>query len=234
MEPNSDGKFQYSKNTEIFLGLYIAFGIVIIIAASLMEANPDNSFFNIVKNNQFLIGICTFFSILAGLITYKFRKKMFGLERTLENDSNIVIKVDWLNFIYICLMVLMGLGIFSLFNNINIKYIFVFIILVVVSTLNIYFSSFWRLTIKGKNIKCYLKSLKLEHEEWSIIYNSVLLGVIVFAGGMAFTNFDSGSSKIYMDGILIIYNVLGAPILWLLRPIHITMVRIRKEIIELE
>ena len=54
MEPISNGNFQYSKNTEIFLGFYIAFGIFIIIAASLIRGN---SFFDLVENNKCLIGI---------------------------------------------------------------------------------------------------------------------------------------------------------------------------------
>jgi len=231
MEPISNGNFQYSKNTEIFLGFYIAFGIFIIIAASLIRAN---SFFDLVENNKCLIGKYIAISILAGLITYIFRKHIFKFERPLEKDSNIVSKVDMLNFIYTSIMILIGLGIFLSFTNIDITYVFIFIILVVVVTLNIYFSSFWRLTIKGKDIRYNLESLKLEHEEWTIIYNSVLFGVILFAGGIAFTNFDSNSSKIFIDGLLITYDVLGAPILWLLRPIHTTIVRIRKEIIELE
>lgn len=234
MEPNSNVNLQYSKNTEIFLGFYIVFGIAIIIAASLIKANPDNSFFDIVKNNQCLIVKYTAYCISAGLITYIFRKKILKLERTLEKDSNIVLNVDWLNFIYTSFMVLIGLGIFSSFTTIDMTYIFVFLILVVVVSLNIYFSSFWRLTIKGKNLNFYLESLKLEHEEWSIIHNSVLFGVILFAGGIAFTNFNSNSSNIFIDGVLITYDVLGAPILWLLRPIHTTMVHIRKEITELE
>ena len=234
MEPNFNGNFQNSKRTEFFLGFYIAFGIVIIIAASLIEANPDNSFYDIVKNNLYLIGICTAYSILAGLITYIFKKQISKFERTLEKDSNIISEVDGLNFIYTSFMVFTGFGIFSSFTNIDTTSIFVFIILIFVATLNIYFSSFWRLTIKGENIRSYLESLKLEHQEWSIVYNSILIGVILFAGGISFTNINSNSSNIYTDGILITYNVLGAPLVWLLRPIHITMVCIRKEIIELE
>ncbi|GAG86001.1 unnamed protein product, partial [marine sediment metagenome] len=37
-----------------------------------------------------------------------------------------------------------------------------------------------------------------------------------------------------LDGSVIAYIVLGAPILWLLRPIHVIMARIREEIINLK
>jgi len=233
LESTNNVKFQYSKNTEIFLGFYISFGFFLVIVASVIKANPDINFLDIVKNNQYEIIKYIVYSISAGLITYIFRKKIFELKRPLEKDSNIVSKVDLLNFIYTSLMVLIGFGIFFSFTYADITYILMFLIMVVVITLNIYFGSFWRLTLIDIN-RSSLVSLKLEHGEWTSIYNSVLIGVIVFAGGIFFTNYNSNSSIIFIDGLLIIYVVLGAPILWLLRPIHTTMVRIRKEILELE
>ena len=50
-------------------------------------------------------------------------------------------------------------------------------------------------------------------------------------GSVIFTYLsDIGNSSSFklLDGFLIIFIVFGAPIIWLLRPIHITMNNIRK------
>ena len=95
----------------------------------------------------------------------------------------------------------------------------------------------------GHDVNFNLETLKLEHGEWLAIYNSIIITCVVAFGGIFFTYFTSPatsllkqsiSHRIYLDGFIIAYTILGSPILCLLRPIHVTMARIRKKIAEIK
>ena len=119
-------------------------------------------------------------------------------------------------------------------SSTNSLYILILGLLVLVVSLNIYFSGFWLKRIKGGDSVINTYALKMEHVEWSNFSNNVCLVFIVTTGGI-FINYYSTSDATslftsYIDHILIIYVTFLTPIIWLLRPIHATMYQIRKEI----
>ena len=222
------------------MGLYVTFSVLLICIGSLVETNNLNDHFIdiikalIIKTNYQLIVKYTLLSLLLGILTFVFRKKVIKSERKFEKKSDTILRVDLIGSIYFTIAIIVGGGILLSFDTVTKKYFLIYIILMLVISLNLYFGSFWRLIIEGNSYKCNLESLKIEHLEWTTMYNSVLIGIIVFTGGITFTNFGSNSSLSYFDGVLVSHVVLGAPVIWLLRPMHITMARIRKNIVELE
>jgi len=225
----SNNHFQSRTTTEILLAFYVSCGFLFVILASLAR---NYSLIDMVKKDIFTLIGYLIYAIMTGIITYLFRKKIYNFKRSFLRDSNMISKGDLLTIIYTGLLVLLGLIAFlSIHASINFIYVIVLIIMVTVVGLNTYFGSFWQATVFDSNSN--LDALKLEHSEWSTIYNSVMISLIIFVGGIIFTYFASNSQRMF-DGVVIAYNVLGTPIIWLLRPVHVTMARIRKKIIEIQ
>lgn len=220
----------YTAFTDIFMAIYVAFSVLLIATSSLVSTNSHTHFIEIIKTNYELIIIYTCLSIVIGILTFIFRKIVIKSEREFEIISDTIFRVDWISSFYFTIAIFGGGGVLLLFHTITSKYILIYIILIVVISLNFYFSSFWILGIENDSNKYNLELLKIEHEEWTTVYNSVLFGILVFTGGITFTNLGLSSPNSYLDGIIISHVVFGAPIIWLLRPIHITMGRIRKNI----
>lgn len=220
-----------NKNfTDAFMAIYVAFSVLLISASSLVETNLDAHFIGIIKIYYMLIIKYVLLSLFIGILTFVFRKKVIKSERKFPTSSDTIFRIDWISSLYFTIAILVGGGLLLSFNTISGKYLLVYIILIVVISLNFYFGSFWCLDIENALNTYNLELLKIEHSEWTTIYNSALIGILVFTGGITFTNFGLSSAHSLLDGIIISHVVFGAPIIWLLRPIHITMGRIRTKI----
>lgn len=229
----ADDYFQSYNMTEIFLAIYVSIGFLLLIGASVIGAESNHYIF---KYKELALIIYVIISILAGIVSYFARRLIYNTKRSLVKDSNFITNGDVIGIIYTGFLIVLGLKSLSIVPNSNPIYSIMLIIMAISIGLNSYFGSFWRLTMLDSNKNLKLEALKLEHREWSSIYNSVIIGIIVVLGGFTLTFFTNSmiySLDFYRDGILIAYIVFGAPILWLLRPIHFTMARIRKEIIEI-
>jgi hypothetical protein len=231
----------YSRTTtEIFLAFYVSSAFLFVIIASMVGSGL---LLDTIKRNWISSIVCSVCSILAGTTTYFFRKKIYRFERSLLRDSDLMAKGDLLTIIYTGLLVLLAVVAISLIPiSVNPIYILVLIMMIATLGLNTYFRSFWRQTVLGSDTSFNLESLKLEHGEWLTIYNSVIIACVVAFGGIFFTYFTSTTSsligsvshKMYLEGFATAYTVLGPPIICLLRPIHVIMARIRKEITEIQ
>lgn len=231
----ADDYFQSHNMTEIFLAVYVSIGFLLLIGVSVIGAKSNHYIF---RYKELALIIYIIISILAGIVSYFARRLIYNTKRSLVKDSNFITKGDVIGIIYTGFLIVLGLKSLSIVPNSNPIYSIMLIIMAISIGLNSYFGSFWRLTMLDSNKNLRLEALKLEHREWSSIYNSVIVGILVVLGGFALTFFTNSNSMIYSpnfysDGILVAYIVFGAPILWLLRPIHFTMARIRKEIIEI-
>ena len=96
-------------------------------------------------------------------------------------------------------------------------------------SLNTYFGSFWgEIGLAGLNSD---DALRAAHDRWGVIFNNVCNALMVSVAGLVINPPDQKETstpwKVYMTGFLSIYILFGGPIVWLLRPIHSTMVQIR-------
>jgi hypothetical protein len=165
-----------------------------------------------------------------GIFTFFCRKGVMKKERKLKRNPDTMFDIDWLSASYFIVAIIVGGLCFISFENIKGKHITIYMNLILVISLNFYFSSFWCSSGKvcSNNNTSKLKSLELEHSEWSTIYNSVLYGVLILVGGITFKSFGADATYSCLDIFIVSFIVFGGPIIWLLRPIHITMQRIRK------
>lgn len=224
------------KFSEIFLAFYVAIGYILIIIASKIKIFDD---FEIINENKITIIIILILAFLLGIITYSNRRYCQRFTQSFSRDANELSRIDFFSIGYACCLVLLGfLGMILPPISINFLYVFIFIIMAVVVGLNTYFSGFWQQKTQDNDITSNLELKKLEHIEWSIMFNNVCLAFLVAIGSVIFTYFsqmdNSINNKMLLDGFIIIQIVFGIPIIWLLRPIHITMNNIRKEILKIE
>lgn len=227
-------KSKKSKYSEIFLAVYVAIGFLFIVIAPKIEIF-DN--FEIINENKITIIIILILAILLMIITYFNRRYCQKFTQSFSRDANDISRIDILSIGYACFLVFLGFfGMILPPISINFLYVFILIIMAVVVGLNTYFSGFWQQRIQDNDITSNLELKKLEHFEWSIMFNNVCLAFLVAIGSVIFTYFsqmdNSINNKMLLDGFIIIQIVFGIPIIWLLRPIHITMNNIKKEILK--
>lgn len=220
------------KKTEIFLTFYVAIGFLLIIVTSKIDYFDD---FEMINENKITIIKILTLTLLSGIFTYFIRRHCYKFNQSFSRDANELSRIEFFGIVYAALLVFLGYYGMNL-HPISIDFIYVFflIIMVAVISLNIYFSSFWLQQTQGNDIASNLELNKLEHVEWNTMFNNICLAFLVAAGSVIFTLISQkdnlNSFKVLLDGFLIIYIVFGAPIIWLLRPIHITMNNIRKKI----
>ena len=190
-----------------------------------------NIFEMINENKITIIGI-SISSFMSGMITYFMRRRCRKFNQSPSRVANELSEIEFILIVYVAFLVILGFcGMMLDPISINFLYVFFLIIMVVVVGLNTYFNSFWLQQTQGNNIASNLKLNNLEHFEWNTIFNNICLAFLVAGGSVIFTylsDMDNSSSFKLLDGFLIIFIVFGAPLIWLLRPIHITMNNIRK------
>ena len=178
--------------------------------------------------------------ISAGVITFIIRYKVLNLEKPIELSPNLLSVADWSTishafFLFVfCLIPLVSSPIST-----NILQYLSLACLTSVVSLNTYFSNFWMDKSKKNSNSTNLEALKLEHNNWDNLFKGVSLIFLIPIGGVAYkylidTSFSNISFQIQIDAISVIYNILGAPIFWLLRPIYIHGASIRTKIAGLE
>lgn len=229
--------FLKSKIAEIFLAFYVAIGFVLTIVASKVEIFNN---FEIINENKITIIIILILAFLSGIITYIVQRYCQRFTQSFLRDANELSRIDIISIGYTLSIVILGfIGMRLPPISINFLYIFILTIMAVVVGLNTYFSGFWQQRTQDNDITSNLESKKLEHVEWSIMFNNGCLAFLVAMGSVIFTYFSQidnsiSCSNMLLDGFIIIQIVFGVPILWLLRPIHITMNNIIKEILKIE
>jgi hypothetical protein len=222
--------FFRSKFTEIFLSFYVAIGFLLMIISSKIQIFNN---LKIIWENKITIIIILILAILSGLITYLFRRYCQRFTQSFLRNANELSRIDIFSIGYaVFLCLLAGIALLLPPISINFLNISIFLIMVVIVSLNTYFCSFWN----QQNINANLELIKMEHDEWIIMFNNACLAFLVGIGGVVFAYFattkvDNSSSfiKMFLDGFLILQIVFGGPIIWLLRPIHINLNNIRKE-----
>jgi len=193
--------------------------------------------------------LCGFFvlavlSTIAGLVTIHYRKKALHQHRTFYRDATILTTPDRQTIILgFTLLAAGSLGVLLPPRRVDFHHLLMFVLMVISVGLNTYFGSFAFERTAFQDYDSHIESLKLAHQEWSTIFNNVCLALLVTVGGIAlgfmkpnpeFPNSPSSVIETMMDAVLIWYFVLGAPILWLLRPIHNLMASIRRDIASLK
>jgi hypothetical protein len=222
----SDNYFQSRTTNEIILALYVSFGFLIVFLTSLMT---QNCLIFLIKYSIHDLLVLLIFSITAGIITYYTRKIIFD-KRSFNTDSKIISEGEF--YILLFTGILLGLVAFiSMKYNLNNIYIISLVMLITTIGLNTYFSSFWLTISPINNKRAIVDILKLEHSEWSTIFGGLNIALIVSIAGLIFTYINSNNfSPFSYELIVILCIAIGTPIVWLLRPIHIAMVSIRKRI----
>ena len=189
----------------------------------------------IIQVNYSIIFIFIFPIILAFILIY-LRKLLNMLNFTNVENPNNIVNNDLIAFLQTLIVLLIGLITFLIPPaNISIIDLLNYIVIAVISGLNTFFLLDWQKKI------CDSLTGQLEHNQWIQIFNnSCIVFLITFTGIITnysffiYDKFGSNNSfvkiKIYLDGFIIIYNSVGSPILWLLRPIYKRMIFIRNSI----
>jgi len=229
--------------TEVIFGFYVALGFLLVAISARIE------FFCTLKeliDNWFILTAILVCATLSGAITYLIQRRVRGMQPSLSRDANRLTGNDLLSFVHVGSLGALGLILMpSTPTPIGFVYVVIFISMVMEVALNTYFGGFWRKGAQGEDATQNPKALELEHNEWTCIFNNLCLVTIVSTAGaiLGYLGTPIKSSpavissapnlnllKISMDGFLIAYAVFGTPVVWLLRPIHVTMACIRKEI----
>ena len=236
---------QKKDTTEVFFGLFVVVGFLLLITASKIEA--IDSFEKFAENKKSII-ISLILAIVSGIVTYYIRKWVFKLKQPNIKDPNELTVENVFAIAHGSSLGSIGLVMLALApTSIDFLYILILGIFIIMVTLNTYFSSFWLKRIQGENSVLNIDALKLEHVEWSHYSNNVCI-VFLLLTGIFLTYYSTSNTssllasnnglfnilKNYINMILIIYVVFLTPIIWLLRPIHVTMNQIRKEIIKVK
>jgi hypothetical protein len=174
-------------------------------------------------------------ALLAAIVTYFFRLKLIKIKGVLGDDSSYFTKSDWMAFLHGFCLFLIGM-IALILDNINVRldYFVMFTFFCLSIGLNTYLSPFLSFELL-KNESKSVDSLKLKHAELSILFNNLCIASFVFVGGAMFGLFPKFQGTISINSKLtslvfastLIFCAFLTPVLWLLRPIHKTMTRIR-------
>lgn len=182
----SYNRFQSRTMSEIILAFHVSSGFLLITIAPLISIE---SLLDTITGHWPELIVRLICSIFVGVITYFVRKRIQKFKRALLDDSNLITIVDLITIIYTGSVVVLGLIIIQLGPPFNLLYAVFLIIMVAVVGLNIYFSCFWQMTVPSPSTDFGLESLKLEHQEWSTIFNNLVITCLVIAGGMTLTHY---------------------------------------------
>ncbi len=230
----------HGKKSEILLGIYVTIEFMLLITASKIE--------HLVANGKLIFNITIMViligGILSGIATFLFRKIIFNFKKPVSKDANELLNSDIFTMLYVGVLFLIGLiALASSPSSVNALYLLILTITIFILGINTYFSNFWYKEFPQKRVSSSIEALKLEHAEWISIFNNLLLAFIILLGGVVISNFflpiksivgtkdnSSFTLEVILIILLIMCNLLGAAIMWLLRPTHVTLVAIRNEI----
>lgn len=229
---------KYRRNlwTELYLSAHVATGLAIIFLSSkIQNAVQFKEFFS--ETFDLLFTITSF--CLAGVLTFFIRRSALTCKKETCLDANIMTRVDLLTIGQAASIFILGmLPLILPPISENLLQYFSLATLVSVVSLNTYFSNFWMEKSIVFKANVNLDALKLEHGDWENIFKSVSLIFLIPIGGVVYKYLiEHGEGQqgwqLYFNGISILYNVLGAPIFWLMRPMYIQNVVTRNKIARL-
>jgi len=233
--------FRTQNMTEIFLGFYVIVGLLLLIIASKIEFFDS---FGKVAENKIPIIASIILAIMSGIVTYIIRYLLFKLDQPIIKNPNEFTKENFMGIAHASTLTILGLFILIIPPiSINFLYVLILSVFMILISLNTYFIRFWLKRFQGDDSFISIDALKLEHLEWSHIFNNVCLALLLITGiFITYYSTPNVSSLLtsntdiyhilmnYINIILIVYVTFMTPIIWLLRPIHITMETIRNEI----
>lgn len=224
--------------TEILTSLYVFVGVVLLAVASRLDLLTS---VDAMVVNRLLLSAIVVCAFMAALATYVTRCRTHETALSFTVDQNRLTPTDWLAAIHAIAFGVFGLLALSLPpTSAHPHYALMLVVMVAALGLNTYFMPYWRAAAFQASDPIGVEALKLQHTEWSGMFANACLGFLVAMGGAVYALFaafgpDAGAVGglrpsplgLFLDGLLLGYCVLGPTIVWLLRPMYVTMVRIR-------
>jgi hypothetical protein len=230
------------RKTNWVLGVYVFIGL----AALSVSSKPEIVRLDAIHSYVWTYIVILICALVAARATVFYRQAVLRSSRAFYYDPTILAKPDVLTLLQA--IWLLGSGFVAFVCRPTTKEIFpmlMFVLMIVSVGLNTYFSRFWYHGSPEPNSTVGPEALKLAHSAWIIIFQSVCqslmvgfvagaIGSLVGKGGGDLVG-DGGPSqqptwKPYLDIFAIVYTLLGAPIVWLLRPINATLAAIRMDL----
>ena len=232
--------------TEVLTALYVFVGVVLLAIASRLGIFASAPSLRTHGLLLLAIGVC---AMSAALVTFFTRRQVHATELFFTPDPNRFTPTDWLAATHGILFVLLGLAALTIPPaSAEPRYALMLVVMVTALGLNTYFIPYWRNTAVAPSDPVGKEAMKLQHAEWSGMFANACLGFLVAMGGAVYALFAvmpqlaaanrSGTVcsplGVFLDGLLLAYCVLAPTTVWLLRPMYVTMVRVRMRVNALE